>query len=100
MRRPTSYLLSPVSFGHAHSAMPLDEYARKRDFSKTPEPSGKRKPRARKTRKPAPLYFCVQKHLASRLHYDLRVGWSPCSRPDRRVDCVTDVSIVSWSSPS
>ena len=53
--------------------MPLDEYTRKRDFSKTPEPSGKRKPRPRKTRKPAPLYFCVQKHLASRLHYDLRL---------------------------
>ena len=53
--------------------MPLDEYTRKRDFSKTPEPSGDRKTRARKTRKPKPLYFCVQKHLASRLHYDLRL---------------------------
>ena len=51
--------------------MPLDEYRRKRDFSKTPEPSGDRTPRARKARKP--LYFCVQKHLASRLHYDLRL---------------------------
>ena len=53
--------------------MPLDEYQRKRDFSKTPEPSGKGKPRARQTRRPEPLYFCVQKHLASRLHYDLRL---------------------------
>ena len=53
--------------------MPLDEYNRKRDFSKTPEPSGERKPRARKSRKPTTLYFCVQKHLASRLHYDLRL---------------------------
>ena len=53
--------------------MPLDEYRRKRDFSKTPEPGGNRKPRARKTRRPKPLYFCVQKHLASRLHYDLRL---------------------------
>ena len=53
--------------------MPLDEYTRKRDFSKTPEPSGVRTPRVRKTRKPNPLYFCVQKHLASRLHYDLRL---------------------------
>ena len=53
--------------------MPLDEYTRKRDFSKTPEPSGARTPRARKPHKPEPLYFCVQKHLASRLHYDLRL---------------------------
>ena len=53
--------------------MPLDEYTRKRDFAKTPEPSGKGKPGARKTRRPKPLYFCVQKHLASRLHYDLRL---------------------------
>ena len=53
--------------------MPLDEYQRKRDFSKTPEPSGARTPRARTTRKPEPLYFCVQKHLASRLHYDIRL---------------------------
>ena len=53
--------------------MPLDEYTRKRDFSKTPEPSGARTPRARKPHNPEPLYFCVQKHLASRLHYDLRL---------------------------
>ena len=53
--------------------MSLDEYQRKRDFSKTPEPSGERKLRARTTRTPEPLYFCVQKHLASRLHYDLRL---------------------------
>ena len=53
--------------------MPLDEYTRKRDFSKTPEPRGDRTLRARHTRKPRSLYFCVQKHLASRLHYDLRL---------------------------
>ena len=53
--------------------MALDEYTRKRDFSKTPEPRGARAARGRKTRKPAPPYFCVQKHLASRLHYDLRL---------------------------
>src|SRR3954467_9930239 len=48
--------------------MALDEYNRKRDFSKTPEPAGKvaaRKPRER--------FFCVQKHLASHLHYDFRL---------------------------
>lgn len=53
--------------------MPLDEYRRKRDFSKTPEPRGDRRSRARRSGRPKPLHFCVQKHLASRLHYDLRL---------------------------
>jgi bifunctional non-homologous end joining protein LigD len=48
--------------------MPLDEYKRKRDFSKTPEPTGKMA-----TRKDRERYFCVQKHLASHLHYDFRL---------------------------
>jgi bifunctional non-homologous end joining protein LigD len=48
--------------------MPLDEYRRKRDFAKTPEPDGSGAPRAGGT-----LFFCVQKHLASHLHYDLRL---------------------------
>jgi bifunctional non-homologous end joining protein LigD len=48
--------------------MPLDEYKRKRDFSKTPEPAGKVA-----TRKGGERYFCVQKHLASHLHYDFRL---------------------------
>jgi bifunctional non-homologous end joining protein LigD len=51
--------------------MPLDEYRRKRDFTKSPEPSGetgKKRPD-----KSQALYFCVQKHLASQLHYDFRL---------------------------
>src|SRR6476646_9597714 len=48
--------------------MPLDEYKRKRDFSKTPEPAGKVA-----TRKGRERFFCVQKHLASHLHYDFRL---------------------------
>ncbi len=48
--------------------MALDEYRRKRDFTKSPEPSG----RAPKRKGPT-LFFCVQKHLASHLHYDLRL---------------------------
>ncbi len=55
--------------------MALDEYRRKRDFKKSPEPKGKA-PGARRPapRKKAPaLYFCVQKHLASHLHYDFRL---------------------------
>ena len=51
--------------------MPLDEYRRKRDFKTSPEPTGA----AKKPRRPPKraLTFCVQKHLASHLHYDLRL---------------------------
>src|ERR1051325_526290 len=48
--------------------MALEEYRKKRDFKKTPEPEGKA---VKKTSKE--LFFCVQKHLASHLHYDLRL---------------------------
>jgi bifunctional non-homologous end joining protein LigD len=51
--------------------MALDEYRRKRDFTKSPEPAGQDK--ARRARKAKPLFFCVQKHLASHLHYDFRL---------------------------
>jgi bifunctional non-homologous end joining protein LigD len=49
--------------------MPLDTYRAKRDFSKSPEPSGEPRP----ARREGPRFFCVQKHLASHLHYDLRL---------------------------
>jgi bifunctional non-homologous end joining protein LigD len=52
--------------------MPLDEYKRKRDFKKSPEPAGD-EDAARKKRQGTPLFFCVQKHLASHLHYDFRL---------------------------
>ena len=45
---------------------PLKEYARKRDFARTPEPAPA--PAARKG-----TGFVVQKHDARRLHYDLRL---------------------------
>ncbi len=49
--------------------MSLKEYARKRDFGKTPEPAGASKPE-----EPAQgLIYVIQKHAASRLHYDLRL---------------------------
>src|SRR5690606_11910871 len=51
------------------SGRKLNEYRRKRDFSRTGEPKGTVK-RARKRHK---LAFVVQKHDASRLHFDLRL---------------------------
>ncbi len=47
--------------------MSLVEYRRKRDFRKTPEPSGKRALRQAKR------LYVVQKHDASHLHYDFRL---------------------------
>jgi bifunctional non-homologous end joining protein LigD len=48
--------------------MSLREYKRKRDFSKTAEPA----PVERKTRGAAKM-FVIQKHAATRLHYDFRL---------------------------
>jgi len=50
----------------------LRKYQEKRNFKKSPEPKGD-EAKARRTRKGKPLYFCVQKHLASHLHYDFRL---------------------------
>ena len=47
--------------------MPLEEYARKRRFGNTPEP-----PPGDNSTPPA-NYFCVQRHDATRLHYDFRL---------------------------
>ena len=51
--------------------MALEDYRKKRDFAKTPEPSGDEP--LKKKRKGDELFFSVQKHLASHLHYDLRL---------------------------
>lgn len=48
--------------------MPLKIYKQKRNFKKTPEPSGKQL----KTKKSKRI-FVVQKHRASHLHYDFRL---------------------------
>lgn len=49
--------------------MGLDQYRRKRDFARSPEPPGSARPR----RRGAARVFSVQKHLATHLHYDLRL---------------------------
>jgi bifunctional non-homologous end joining protein LigD len=45
----------------------LTEYRRKRDFTRTEEPEGGRRKKSSK------LAYVIQKHAASRLHYDLRL---------------------------
>ena len=49
--------------------MALEEYRRKRDFKKTPEPP----PVVPAKKATGTRFFCVQKHLASHLHYDFRL---------------------------
>ncbi|MBD3286471.1 DNA ligase [candidate division WOR-3 bacterium] len=52
---------------HVDRKDPLAEYREKRNFGKTPEPSGKPGP---KHKNPV---FVIQKHDASNLHYDFRL---------------------------
>ena len=62
--------------------MALSEYARKRNFEKTPEPKPEMPAEHSGTRGG---FFCVQRHDATRLHYDFRL----------EVDGV----LVSWAVP-
>lgn len=61
--------------------MSLKEYGRKRKFAKTPEP----KPEAKKNKGKGALRFVVQKHAASRTHYDFRLE--------------VDGALKSWAVP-
>jgi bifunctional non-homologous end joining protein LigD len=51
----------------------LKEYHKKRNFTATPEPKGDEKKDAKRAARKKGLFFCVQKHLASHLHYDFRL---------------------------
>jgi len=51
----------------------LDEYRKKRNFGRTPEPEGRPADRGQAARERRPRLFVIQKHAASRLHYDLRL---------------------------
>jgi bifunctional non-homologous end joining protein LigD len=62
----------------------LTEYRRKRDFSRTAEPAGGSGTK-RKSGEEKKLDFVIQKHAATRLHYDLRL--------------VLDVVMKSWAVP-
>jgi bifunctional non-homologous end joining protein LigD len=63
--------------------MALEEYRRKRDFTRTPEPSGDESAPSRTARElaagpqwnslPHGRRFCVQQHRATRMHYDFRI---------------------------
>jgi bifunctional non-homologous end joining protein LigD len=61
--------------------MSLKEYSRKRSFDKTPEPE----PKATAPAGVPGNYFCVQRHDATRLHYDFRLE--------------VDGTLKSWAVP-
>ena len=66
--KKSSATRSPAKKSSTRSAKSLAEYNRKRDFTRTREPAGT-VPRSRGKA----LHFVVQKHAASRLHYDFRL---------------------------
>jgi bifunctional non-homologous end joining protein LigD len=85
--------------------MPLEEYSRKRDFSKTSEP-----PPGRVTSREHKLAYLIQKHDATRLHYDFRLeldgvllSWAVTKGPslnpaDKRLAVRTEDHPLSYGS--
>lgn len=68
--RPAAHAVRPIRAAlHPKRTRdgPLAEYAEKRDFAATPEPKGTKRSPSRTLR------FVVQKHRATRLHYDFRL---------------------------
>src|SRR3954469_5044361 len=89
------------------AADPLETYNRKRDFAKTAEPAGTLGPSKAAH---APALFMVQKHDATRLHYDFRIemdgvmkSWAVTRGPslnpdDKRLAVRTEDHPMSYAS--
>ncbi|HEX7753143.1 MAG TPA: DNA ligase D [Novosphingobium sp.] len=85
------------------SAKPLAEYNAKRDFARTAEPAGQR------ATSPGGNLFIVQKHAATRLHWDFRLevdgvlkSWAvtrgpSCDPDDRRLAVQTEDHPLSYA---
>jgi len=54
------------------ACMKLNEYRKKRNFAATPEPQGATGAEKKGNK---PRIYTVQKHMATHLHYDLRLEW-------------------------
>ena len=67
--RPPYGLVVAYPEGMSTEPNPLSEYLRKRTFTNTPEPDVDETG----ARTLPPNVYCVQRHHASRLHYDLRI---------------------------
>jgi bifunctional non-homologous end joining protein LigD len=61
------YFLHPIDAAWSRLTRVLNEYRKKRDFKKTSEPAGGARAGS------GDRVFVVQKHAATRLHYDLRL---------------------------
>jgi DNA ligase D-like protein (predicted 3'-phosphoesterase) len=68
--KPATVRAKPATSRSAGARDKLAVYRSKRDFGLTPEPQGKRPSKWKKGRNP---FFVIQKHAASRLHYDFRL---------------------------
>ncbi len=75
----------PKSTSNAADAVDeqLERYRSMRDFKVTSEPSGGGKA---KSFNKEPLPFVIQKHAASHLHYDFRLGWNGVLKSGRSSD--------------
>jgi bifunctional non-homologous end joining protein LigD len=70
-KRPSA--AKPVSKASAAIDKQLARYREMRDFTVTSEPAGGTK---KTTAKSGGLPFVIQKHAATNLHYDFRLGWN------------------------